>query len=370
MEKKPFWNSIPADSAEGATLLIFSASLVCTCVALFGERLPALCIGIAVGCTLVLAVVLRVQRSTNTANGFMLDDDARSINPHGGRPIPFDAVIALRLILYHDRACLHVTTGMLRRRKCLACVPRNGTDQDIVRELQERSFTVKVSKNPFKKRTAEILPLIIMPLLAGALLYVNVDLYRKVPCLAQPPREFSVEPSSGRTHNKLYRLDPFLLSLPRNYRLINRQEQTMVFYNLGNDTRLAVSTGLPRETVPDRPFLESVAGLLGYGNDYEAAVLAVRSRFGLMPSLIKSALLRRYDASTVQIYHVRAGALSGIMLRGEQKGHDEDTPGNMPDQVTEIMLRHAEKAPVIRMQSASRLPQDIERIRGLIAGIR
>lgn len=370
MEKTLSWASIPDDSADRTTLLIFSASLVCVCVALFGERLPALYLGISAGCTLILAVALHLQRSINPGNGFTLNDETRSITPHKAHPIPFGSIASFRLVFYRDRACLHVTAGILRRRRCLACVPRNGAAQDILQALQERSCTVKISKNPFKKRTAEILPLIIMPLLAGALLYVNIDMYRKVSCLAQPPQEFRVEPSTGRTHNKLYRLDPFLLSLPRHYRLVNQQEQVMVFYNPNGGERLTISTGPPRVTVPDRPFLQAVAGLLGYGNDYEAAVLAVRSRFGLMPSLIKSALLQHYDASTVQIYHVRAGSLSGIMLRGEQKGHDEDNPGNMPDQVTEIMLRHAEKDPIIRIQSASRLPQDIEYIRGLIAGIR
>ncbi len=369
MKKTPSWHSLPAESADRAALLIFFASLACVCLALFGERLPALYLGISAGCTLVLAAILRLQRSANTGNGFTLDDETRSINPHGAPPIPFDSIAAFRLILYSDRACLLVTTGMLRRKKPLACVPRNDQEQNIVQALHDRSFVVKTTKNPFKKRTAEILPLMIMPLLAAALLYVNIDMFRQIPCLAQPPQEFRVDPSTGRTKNKLYRLEPFLLSLPRQYRLIRQQEHTIVFYRPGGDGRLTISTGPPRETVPEKPFSQSVTRILGYGNDYEAAVLAVRSRFGLMPALIKSALLQRYDASTVQIYHVSAVPFTGIMLRGEQERQGEGNPGNMPDQVTEIMLRHAEKDSIIRILSASRMPLNIEHIRSLIAGI-
>jgi len=369
MKKIPSWHSLPAESADRAALLIFFTSLACVCVALFGERLPALYLGISVGCTLVLAAILRLQSKANTGNGFTLDDEAQSINPHNAQPILFGSIASFRLILYRDRACLLVTAGMLRRRKPLACVPRDGQEHNIVQALRDRSFVVKTTKNPFKKRTAEILPLMIMPLLAAALLYVNVDMFRQVPCLAQPPQEFRVDPSTGRTKNKLYRLEPFLLSLPKQYRLIRRQEHSIVFYHPKGDVRLTISAGPPRVTVPHKPFSQAVTRLLGYGNDYEAAVLAVRSRFGLMPALIKSALLQRYDASTVQIYHVSAVPFTGIMLRGEQERQGESTPGGMPDQVTEIMLRHAEKDPIIRILSASRMPQDIEHIRSLIAGI-
>ena len=121
--------------------------------------------------------------------------------------------------------------------------------------------------------------------------------------------------------------------------------------------------------MPDKPFLQAAAGLLGFGNDYEAAMLAVRSRFGLLPALIKSALLKNYDAETVQIYRVSAGAHTGVMLRGEQARPGEDGQDQMPDQVTEIMLRSDEKDLIIRMMVASRLPLDIEHIRHLIAGI-
>ena len=136
-----------------------------------------------------------------------------------------------------------------------------------------------------------------------------------------------------------------------------------VFYNPQEEVRLTLDSGPPRATVPDKPFLQAVAGLLGFGNDYEAAMLAVRSRFGLLPALIKSALLKNYDAETVQIYRVSAGALTGVMLRGEQARPEEDSLDQMPDQVTEIMLRSDEKDLIVRMLIASRLPLDIEHIR-------
>ena len=98
-------------------------------------------------------------------------------------------------------------------------------------------------------------------------------------------------------------------------------------------------------------------------------MLAVRSRFGLMPALIKSALLQRYDASTVQIFHVSTDSFTGIMLRGEQNSQGENNPGNMPNQVTEIMLHSAGKNLVIRILIASRLPLDIAHIERLIAGV-
>jgi hypothetical protein len=260
-------------------------------------------------------------------------------------------------------------TGMLRRRRSLACVPRDESVQDILQALRDRSFVVRVSKNPFKKRTAEILPLMIMPLLAAAILYVNIDMLRQVPCLALPPQQLRVESSAAQPGNELHRLGPVSLCLPREYRLLRQPGQIHVFFNPQEDVRLTLESGPPRATVLDKPFLQVVAGLLGFGSDYEAAILAVHSRFGLLPALIKSALLKHYDADTVQIYRVSAGALTGVMLRGEQARPGEDSLEHMPNQVTEIMLRSDEKAPVIRMLIASRLPLDIEHIRHLIAGI-
>ncbi len=133
--------------------------------------------------------------------------------------------------------------------------------------------------------------------------------------------------------------------------------------------RLTISTGPPRTSEPHTPLTQTVTRLLGYGNDYKAAMLAVRSRFGLMPALIKSALLQRYDASTVQIFHVSADSFTGIMLRGEQNPQGENNPGNMPDQVTEIMLHNAGKDLIIRILIASLLPLDIAHIERLIAGV-
>jgi hypothetical protein len=369
MKKTPSWHSLPRTSAEGAALLIFSTSLVCVCVALFGERLPILYLGISAGCTLVLAVFLRLQRSFSTSNGFTLDDNTRSIIPHNARPIPFDSIASFRLILYRDRACVQVMTGMLRRRRNLACVGRNGPDQNILQALRDRSFVVRTSKNPFTKRTAEIIPLIIMPLLAAALLYVNVDMFRQVPGLALPPQQLSVESTTARRNEAVHRLGTASFFLPRQYRLLRQQEQTFVFYNPNDAVQITINSGPVHATVPHKPFLQAIAGLLGYGNNYEAAMLAVRSRFGLIPALIKSALLQRYDASTVQIYHVSAAPLAGIMLRGEQNRQGEDNPGNMPDQVTEIMLHCSDKKLVIRILIASRLPIDIKRIERIIGGI-
>jgi hypothetical protein len=71
----------------------------------------------------------------------------------------------------------------------------------------------------------------------------------------------------------------------------------------------------------------------------------------------------------VQIYRMSAGARTGVMLRGEQSRPGEDGLNQMPDQVTEIMLRSNGKDLVVRMLIASRLPLDIEHIRHLIAGI-
>ncbi len=369
MEQSPSWPSLPADSTERSALLIFFVSLVCVCVALFGERLPMLYLGISAGCSLVLAFILRLQRSVNTGGGFTLNDETRSLNPHNARPIAFGSIAAFRLVLYRDCACVHVMTGILRRRRNLACVPRNDSVQDILQALRDRSFVVKVSKNPFKKRTAEILPLLIMPLLAAAILYVNIDMLRHVPCLALPPQQLRVESAATQPGNELHHLGPVSLSLPREYRLLRQPGQMSVFYNPQGDVRLTLDSGPPRATVPDKPFLQAVAGLLGFGNDYEAAMLAVRSRFGLLPALIKSALLKNYDADTVQIYRVSGGALSGVMLRGEQAQPGEDSLEQMPDQVTEIMLRSNEKDLVLRVLIASRLPLDIEHIRHLIAGI-
>ena len=370
MEQSPSWQSLPPDSTERSALLIFFVSLACVCVALFGERLPMLYLGISAGCSLVLAFFLRLQRSVNTGVGFTLNDETRSLNPHNARPVAFDSISSFRLVLYRDCACVHVMTGMLRRKRSLACVPRNESVQDILQALRDRSFVVRVSKNPFKKRTAEILPLMIMPLLAAAILYVNIDMLRQVPCLALPPQQFRVESSAAaQPGNELHHLGPVSMSLPPEYRLLRQPGHISVFYNPQGDVRLTLDSGPPRTTVPDKPFLQAVAGLLGFGNDYEAAMLAVRSRFGLMPALIKSALLKNYDADTVQIYRVTAGALTGVMLRGEQARTGEDSLDQMPDQVTEIMLRSDEKDPVIRLMITSRLPLDIEHIRHLIAGI-
>jgi hypothetical protein len=369
MKQSPAWQSLPPDSTERPALLIFFVSLASVCVALFGERLPMLYLGISAGCSLVLAFIMRLQRSVNTGHGFTLDDETRSLKPHNARPIAFGSIAAFRLVLYRDCACVHVMCGMLRRRRNLACVPRNESVQDILQTLRDRSFVVKLSRNPFKKRTAELLPLMIMPLLAAAILYVNIDMLRQVPCLALPPQQLRVESSAAPAKNQTHRLGPVSLSLPREYRLLRQPGQISVFYNPQGDVRLTLDSGPPHATVPDKPFLQAVAGVLGFGNDYEAAMLAVRSRFGLLPALIKSALLKNYAADTVRIYRVSAGALTGVMLRGEQARPGEDGLEHMPDQVTEIMLRSNKKDPVIRMLIASRMPLDIEHIRHLIAGI-
>ena len=81
MEKSPSWQSLPPDSTERPALLIFFVSLVCVCVALFGEQLPALYLGISAGCALVLAFIMRLQRSINTGVGFTLDDETRFLKP-------------------------------------------------------------------------------------------------------------------------------------------------------------------------------------------------------------------------------------------------------------------------------------------------
>ncbi len=216
MEKSPSWQSLPPDSTERSALLIFFISLACVCVALFGERLPALYLGISAGCTLVLAIMMRLQRNAGAGNGFILNDEVQSINLNDARPIPFSSITSFRLILYRDRACAYVMTGLLHRRRCLACVPR-GQDQNILQALRDRSFVVKISRNPFKKRTAEILPLIIMPLLAGALLYVNVDMLRQTPCLALPPQQLSVESVTARGNEAVHRLGKASFFLPRQY---------------------------------------------------------------------------------------------------------------------------------------------------------
>ena len=369
MEKTPSWHSLPSNSVEGAALLIFSTSLVCVCIALFGEQLPMLYLGISAGCTLVLAVFLRLQRSFSTSNGFTLDDETRSINPHGAKPIPFSSISSFRLILYRDCASIRVMTGMLRRGKNLACVGRNGPDQNIQQALSDRSFTIRVSKNLFKKRTAEILPLIIMPLLAGALLYVNVDMFRQVPGLALPPQQISIESVTARGNEAVHRLGTASFFLPRQYRLVRQQEQTFVFYSPDDAIRLTINSGPAHTTAPNKPFLQAIAGLLGYGNDYAAVGLAVRSRFGLIPALIKSALLQRYDQSTIQIYCVNADLLTGVILRGEQSQTEEDSLKIIPDQITEIILREAEGKLVIRILIASRLPIDLENIKRIIGGI-
>jgi len=369
MEQSPSWQSLPPDSTERSALLIFFVSLACVCVALFGERLPMLYLGISAGCSLVLAFIMHLQRSVNAGVGFTLNDETRSLNPHNARPIAFGSIAAFRLVLYRDCACVHVMCGMLRRKRILACVPRNESVQDILQALRDRLFVVRVSKNPFKKRTAEILPLMIMPLLAAAILYVNIDMLRQVPCLALPPQQIRVEPSAAQSRDELHHLGPISLSLPPEYRQLRQPGQISVFYNPQGDVRLTLDSGPLRATVPDKPFLQAVAGLLGFGNDYEAAMLAVHSRFGLMPALIKSALLKNYNADTVQIYRLSAGAFTGVMLRGEQARPGEDSLDQMPDQVTEIILRSAEKDLVLRVLIASRLPLNIEHIRHLIAGI-
>jgi len=371
MEQSPSWQGLPPDSAEYSALLIFFVSLVCVCVALFGEQVPAVYLGVSAVCTLTLALCLRLVRSFRCGPGFSLDDEARMLRPHGGRPLPFSSITALRLVLYRDRACLQVNTGALRRRRALVCVSRTGPAQDIMHALAERGFTVRVSKNPLKKRTAEVVPLLIMPLLAAALLYVSIDMYRRFPVLAQPPQMLSVEPAPpDRALQEMYPLGPIVLRLPRTYRLVDKQPDSLIFYSPAGDIRLALNAGPDHQTIPHSRFLQAVADMLGFGSIHDATLLALRSRFGLMPAMIKSALLKRYDPDTVQIYRVLSGTLSGVILRGEQARPGETGLEHMPDQVAEITLRTAENDEVIRLLIASRAPLDTARVKSLISGIR
>ncbi len=367
MEPSPSWQGLPPESAEGAALLIFFASLACACVALFGEYRPATCLGFTAACTLVLWISLRSGR--RQGSGLTIDDTARQLRVHGARAIPFSAISSLRLVLYRDRACVRAATGPLRRCRTVACVSRPGPAQDIQDALTQRGFTVRLSKNPFTKRTAEIMPLLIMPLLAAALLYAGIDMYRRVPGLAMPSQQLSVEPAGNRQGGRLWQAGQVALMLPRSYRLIDRKPDALIFYSPAGDTRIAVDAGPDRRTAPGNALLQAIAAMLGFGNVHDAALLAVRSRFGLMPAMIKAALLKRYDADTARTYRIRCGELSGIMLLGEQARPGEDALEHMPDQVAEIMLRPRTRDPVIRVLIASRTQLDLERIKVLISGI-
>ncbi|MBM4309480.1 MAG: hypothetical protein FJ119_00820 [Deltaproteobacteria bacterium] len=369
MEQSPSWQGLPPESVEGTALLVFFVSLACACVALFGERRLVACLVFTAACTLVLYVCLRLRSGRRTGTGFTIDDGAQSLRVHGSRPIPLKAVASLRLILYRDRACLHAMTGALRRRQQVACVSRPGPVQDIVDALTGRGLTVRISRNPFRKSTAELIPLLIMPLLAAMLLYVSIDMFRRGPGLALPPQQLSVEPAQDRAGKEIYHLGPVALMLPRGYRLIDRQPDALIVHSPAGDTRIAIEAGPDRRTVAHNALLQALAGLLGFGNVHDAALLAVHSRFGLMPAMIKAALLKRYDADTVQTYCLRAGALSGVMLRGEQARPGENALEHMPDQVAEIMLRTPDRALIIRVLIASRAPLAVERITGLISGI-
>jgi hypothetical protein len=366
MEQTPAWQGLPPDSADRSALLIFFASLVCGCIALFGERVPLLYLGVPAGCTLILYIFLRLQR---TGSGFSLDDTARELRLHDGRALPFNTITFFRLILFRDCAGLQVMTGALRRRRLIAWVARPGPVQDILHALAERGFTVRVSKNPFKKRTAELLPLIVMPLLAAALVYVSIDMLKRFPGLAVPSRQLTVEPATEHPPGQLHQLGTTSFFLPQNFVLIQKQPDSAMFLHPAAGTRIAIGTAPARQTIPHKPAVQAVARILGFGNTHAAAELAVRSRFGLMPVLIKSALLKNYDTTTVHIYRVRAGRYSGVMLLGEQPRPVEDDIEHIPEQVAEITLRCADTTQIIRVLIVSRLHLSTERISDLIAGI-
>jgi len=368
MEKSPSWQGLPPESIDRTALLIFFASLACICLALFGERLPAVYLGVPAVCMLILAACMHLQHS-NKGYGFCLNDEARTLNPHGSRPIPFDSIATFRLILYRDQACVHVTTGMLRRRRMLARISRNEPLQEIRQALDERSFVVRISKNPLTKKTAEKLLLMVMPLLAAVMLYTIIDMYKHVPCAALPPQHLTVEPTEIQKRDELHHVGPVSLLVPRQYRLLDKQANTAMFYDPQNETRLAIGIGPARATMPHNPFLQTAADLAGIGTVSDAALLAVRSRFGLMPARIRSTLLKNYDTDTVRIYSVHAGPLRGIMLRGEQSGHGEKGLDHMPDQVTEIMLPRAKDALVIRVLIVTPRPLELEHIKRILAGI-
>jgi len=368
MNDAPSWQSLPPDSADRPALLLFFASLVCICVALFGERMVGLYLGIPAACTLVLYTGLRLQRTAGSCTGFTLDDTARELRPDSGRAIPFDAISAVLLILYRDRACLRVRTGALGRSRYLACMSRTAA-RDILQALSARALKTRVSRNPFTRRTAQLVPLIVMPLLAAILLYVSIDMFRQFPCLALPPQQLSVEHSIDPAGGQLYQLDQVSFSLPETYHLIGRQDHRAAFLSADGAVRMVFDEGRLRPTVPQKPLLQAIAGVLGFGSDHDAALLAIRSRFGLLPGMIKAALLKNYDPDTVRIYGVRTEALNGVMLRGEQARPAAHEADDIPDQVTEILLRDAGKDLVVRIVIVSRLPLDNEPIQRLIAGI-
>ncbi len=370
MQQSPSWQCLRPDATDRPALLIFFASLACVCAALFGEQIPAIMLGIPAGCSLVLYACLRLQHTYSACSGFTLDDSARALHPHGRRPIPFSAIRSVRLILYRDRACLHVVSGALRRRRPLACVSRPGPVQDILQELTERCLPVRISKNPFTKKTADILPLMIMPLLAAVLLYVNIDMVRRFPALALPPRHISVEPLLETLGEQHYRLAPFSYIMPRHCHILERQPHALICNDRLNNTRIAITVSAARPTIPHSHALQAVAGMLGFGTVHEAAQLAVRSRFGLLPILIKSALLKHYDPDTMYIACIRVGDLSGIMLRGEYRSAGEENPEQLPDQITEIMLARAATNTTMHMLVTSPTPLDMEYTQRLIAGIK
>jgi hypothetical protein len=369
MQQSPSWQGLPPESAAGTTLLVFFVSLACACVALFGEYRPAACLGFTAACTVALWIGLRLRSGRPRAHGFTIDDAAGQLRANGDRAIPFSRISSLRLILYRDCACVHAMTGILRRCRAVACVPRPGPEQDIQAALAQRGFTVRLSKSPFKKRTAEIIPLLVMPLLAAALLYAGIDMYRRVPGLAMPSQQLSVEPAGDRQGGRLWQLGRVALMLPRSYRLIDRQPDALIFHSPAGDTRLAVDAGPDRRTASGNALMQAAAAMLGFGTAHDAALLAVRSRFGLMPAMIKAALLKRYDADTVRTYCIRSGELSGVMLLGEQTGPAEDALEDMPAQVAEVMLRTPARDLVIRVLIISRARLDLERIKALLSGI-
>jgi hypothetical protein len=209
-----------------------------------------------------------------------------------------------------------------------------------------------------------------MPLLAAAALYVTIDIQRRMPMLALPARQFIAESSAVRQGTALHRLDLFTITLPQDFRLLRKAEEKALFYSPAGDMRLRIDYAPPRATVPGRPFLQAVAKLLGYGSNCDAAALAVRSRFGLIPALIKSAMLKRYEPDTVQTFCVSSGPFTGIMLRGEQSRPGEGGTESMPDQVAEILLRDAGRNLVIRVMLASRLPLNDKYLERLVTGIR
>jgi len=366
MDHSPSWQGLPPDSGDRSALLIFFASIVCVCIALFGERVPLLWLGVPAGFTLVLFICLRLQHN---GTGFSLDDNARELRLHGGRALSFDTIASFRLLLFRDRACLHVLTGALRRRRLIACVARPGPVQDILHALAERGFKVRVSKNPFRKRTAALLPLIIMPLLAIVLLYVYSDMLKSFPGMAIPARHLNIVPTSDCAQDARYYLEPFSLCLPDSYRLIEKKPQAALFYDRTTRTHIAIDSAPARRTVTHNPALQTVAAALGFGTVHKAAELAVRSRFGLMPLLLKSALLKHYDTATVQIYSLHAGQLNGIMLHGEQPWPQADSLEHMPEQVAEILLGRSDSGMTLRILISSGLRLSSEHLTGLIAGI-